>query len=240
MRPTTTEQPRYDRTNYFETVPDGRSRTRAVHGKRPHGASARRGDAGACSITSAASSRTRSDRATAGRAGSSTMRCSATCSRSATPIITRRSARWPTSTRQASPTSSSGSRQIWPQQRRAGCRRRRDGGAGAAARREVFRVDPAPDRSTVRRWRRADAREGQVHRDEGPRRDDGHPALLDGARVCSTKGSLQSTSAESVLGGLASSRLDKIMVRQEKIAVCGQRQHDRSCSARGFSTSRLM
>ena len=36
----------FDRTNYFQTVPTGRDRPRLVHGKRPHGASARRGDAG--------------------------------------------------------------------------------------------------------------------------------------------------------------------------------------------------
>ena len=59
----------FDRTNYFQTVPDGRARAGAVHGKRPHGPSARRGHPGACSITSAASSRTRSARATTSPAG---------------------------------------------------------------------------------------------------------------------------------------------------------------------------
>ena len=36
----------FDRTNYFETVPTGRARPRLVHGKRPHGPSARRGHPG--------------------------------------------------------------------------------------------------------------------------------------------------------------------------------------------------
>ena len=35
-----------DRTRYFETVPTRRARARLVHGKRPHGPFARRGDAG--------------------------------------------------------------------------------------------------------------------------------------------------------------------------------------------------
>ena len=36
----------FDRTNYFQTVPDRRARAGAVHGKRPHGLSARRGHPG--------------------------------------------------------------------------------------------------------------------------------------------------------------------------------------------------
>ena len=54
----------FDRTNYFETVPTRRARPRPVPGKRPHGPSARRGRPRRSSITSAASSRTRSARAT--------------------------------------------------------------------------------------------------------------------------------------------------------------------------------
>ena len=61
------------------------------------------------SITSAASSRTRSARATTSRAGWSNMCSSRICSPRAIRIATRRSDRWPISTPPAWPTSSNGS-----------------------------------------------------------------------------------------------------------------------------------
>ena len=88
----------FDRTNYFQTVPAPGAGARPVPRERPHGPSARRGRPRRSSPTRSASSRTRSARATTSPTAWSNMPSSRRCSRKATPIATRRSARWPIST----------------------------------------------------------------------------------------------------------------------------------------------
>ena len=69
--------------------------------------------------------------------------------------------------------------------------------------------------------RRADPGRAQVDRDEGPRRAVQRAALLGGARACSIRPAGALDLGGSVLGGLASSRLDEVLVRDEKLAVGG-------------------
>ena len=59
----------------------------------------------------------------------------------------------------------------------------------------------------------------QDDRHEGPHRRRSRSSATGRSRACSRRSSRRSTSARSVLGGLASSRLDQILVRDEKIAV---------------------
>ena len=134
----------FDRTNYFQTVPRPRARARAVPRERPDGPSARRGRPRRSSTTSAASSRTRSARATTSPTAWSNMPSSKALFPEAIPIATRRSARWPISTPPASTTCSDWFReQLRPEQRGAGPRRRHRRRRGAAAGRALFRRHPA-------------------------------------------------------------------------------------------------
>ena len=75
-------------------------------------------------------------------------------------------------------------------------------------------------RSTIRRWPAVPTLATPKHdRDEGPASRRPSSALLGGARACSTSSSRALDIGGSVLGGLASSRLDQILVRDEKLAV---------------------
>ena len=97
---------------------------------------------------------------------------------------------------------------------------RRHRGAGEAAGREIFRDDPARagqpsgDGRACRRWPRpkTDRDEGPASRPRSSSATGRCPGLLDKQLAALDIGG-------SVLGGLASSRLDRILVRDEKIAV---------------------
>ena len=82
--------------------------------------------------------------------------------------------------------------------------------------------------------RRADAGGAQVDRDEGPRRRGAAVSATGPCRACSTDQLAALDLGGSILGGLASSRLDKILVRDEKLAVVG---HAPGCSRSSASAS---
>ena len=128
---------------------------------RPHGLSARRGHPGASSITSAASSRTRSARATTSRAGWSFYEVLENLFPEGHPY--RHSTIGSMADLDAASLADVKQlvhRQIWPEQCGAGARRRHRRGRGAAAGREIFRRRSRAARSTCRprptcrRWRR--------------------------------------------------------------------------------------
>ncbi len=110
-------------------------------------------------------------------------------------------------------------RQIWPEQCGSGHRRRRDRGAGEAAGREIFRRHRARAGQQSGAGGGADALPSPKRiamKDNVATTIVQHywavPGLLDRQMEALDVGA-------SVLGGLASSRLDRIMVRDEKIAV---------------------
>ena len=94
----------FDRTNYFETVPTGALDRALFLESRPDGPPARRGHPEEARYPA----RRRPEREAAGRQPAfrprSNIPSSTRCSPPVTPIITRRSARWPTSTPPASRT----------------------------------------------------------------------------------------------------------------------------------------
>ena len=88
----------------------------------------------------------------------------------------------------------------------------------APAGREIFRRDPARPGQQSGPGRGPDPGRAQVDGDEGPRRDDQRVALL--GRAGPARPQLVALDVGgSVLGGLASSRLDEVLVRDEKLAV---------------------
>ena len=159
-----------------------------------------------------------------GRPGRS-MRCWRTCSPKAIPITTRRSVRWPTSTPPAWPTCSSGSVDKYGPNNAVLVLA---GDINAAeARPLVEKYFGAIPRGPVNNPAPADVptlAAPQVDRDEGPRRGDAAAAPLGRSRACSTEQLAALDLGGSILGGLASSRLDKMLVRDEKIAVVGHRR----------------
>ena len=99
-------------------------------------------------------------------------RSSRTSSPKAIRISIRRSARWPTSTRPALATCAMVHRQIRPEQCGARACRRHRRGDGPAAGREIFRRDRARSGQHAGRGRRADPRRAKVGGDEGSRSSD--------------------------------------------------------------------
>ena len=211
----------FDRTNYFETVPTGRRRARPVARGRPARAPPRRRAPRRTSTTSATSSRRRSASATttsptATPSSTSTPRSS----RRATPTTTRRSARWRTSTprawttctRSSAPTTA----RTTPCSPCAATSPREEGfdlveryfgdlPAGAAPRRPTLdQLDPldAPVR---------------VDRHEVVPNDRLHVAFR--LPVDETDEFLAAAVALDCIGGLATSRLVRRLVRREQIAL---------------------
>ena len=134
----------FDRTNYFQTVPHAGARARPVPRERPHGPSARRGHPGEARPTRAASSRTRSARATTSPIGLveyAQLEALFPEGPSLSPLDHRLDGR----SRRGQPRRREElvPRQLRPEQRRAGAGRRHRRGRGAAAGREVFRRHPA-------------------------------------------------------------------------------------------------
>jgi zinc protease len=160
------------------------------------------------SITSAASSRTRSARATTSPAAWSSTRFSRTCSPTATP--TALDDRLDGRPRRGEPRRRAGlvPRQIRPNNAVLVLAGDIDAADRPAAGREIFRSHPARPGQQSGAGRRADACRAQVDGDEGSRRRGDGVALLADAGLLDRK-LVALDVGGSVLGGLASSRLDR-------------------------------